>query len=350
MTCLSLQLLVLLVTIDFNIMDWINYRPNVGVEGLHITGLPGTGKSNMASALAVYCMKKGEHVVLPGDRFCEWRHFLEYDKTCKVKVIIPSEKMCELTSVPDELTERFYFIPLDDYKDLDIIKIIKHKNPDNKPTVLAIYDACFRIQNRARLWVHILEQLLNRTTFLDQAITMLFHEAGIYWPQMPLQGHWKYVDEFSSLFVDCRKGLVRPILVSQLDNEVHHTIRDKCMVRIHRKGFGSKKLPEPLRRVIPYTALNEYQIQYGGLYVRHNLVAYFKEKKILFKIIPGGYINGASLPDDAEEKSGGVARKQTVDALRKAVRGLLSLTEGNKKRASDISGLSENTLSKYSTS
>jgi hypothetical protein len=31
-------------------------------------------------------------------------------------------------------------------------------------------------------------------------------------------------------------------------------------------------------------------------------VEYFKEKKILYKIIPGGYINGESLPHHHQEK------------------------------------------------
>ena len=284
--------------VNINILDWIDYRPTVGVEAAHIIGLPGTGKSNMASALAVYCMKKGEHLLIPGDRFCEWRHYLNYRKTCRVKVIIPSKKMVELTTVPEDLLEANYFIPLDDYKQLDVIKYLD----DDKPTVLAVYDACFSIVDRSRLWVEILTQLSNRTKFLDNAITVLFHEAGIYWPEMARGDHWKYVDDFSNLFVDCRKGLVRPILVSQLENEVESTIRGKCMVRIHRKGVGSIRLPEPLRRVIPYTALNEYHYQYGGLYVRRNLVEYFKEKKILYKIIPHRYIDGDSLPTHHLEK------------------------------------------------
>lgn len=330
--------------VDVNIFDWINYRPNVGVEGCLVTGLPGTGKSNMASALGVYCMKKGEHLVLPGDRFSEWRHYLEYRKTCRVKVIIPSKKMCGLHTVPEDLLKGSYFIEKDDYKDLDVISLLD----DDKPTALAIYDACYPIAQRAQLWVNILEQLLNRVKFLDQAITLLFHEAGIYWPQMPQSGHWDHVDQFSSLFVDCRKGLVRPILVSQLDNEIHHTIREKCMVRIHRKGFPSKKLPEPLRRVIPYTALNEYHYQYGGLYVRYNIVAYFKEKKILYKIIPHRYINGDSLPSDAEGKNQNIAKTQTEKALKRAVTTLLKDREGNVSRTSRDSGMSENTIRKYS--
>lgn len=278
--------------INISILDWIDYRPNVGVEAAHIIGLPGTGKSNMASALAVYCMKKGEHLVIPGDRFCEWRHYLNYRNTCRVKVIAPTKKMCELTPVPEDLLESSYFIFKDSYQDLDVMSYLDN----DKPTVLAIYDACFSIIDRSRLWVEILQQLLNRTKFLDKAITVLFHEAGIYWPEMARGDHWKYVDDFANLFVDCRKGLVRPILVSQLENEIESTIRGKCMVRIHRKGFGSRKLPVPLRKVIPYTALNEYHYQYGGLYVRRNLVEYFKEKKILYKIIPRRYINGDSLP------------------------------------------------------
>jgi len=180
-----------LTGIDINIWDWINYNPNVGVEAAHIIGLPGTGKSNMASSLATYCLKKGEHLVIPGDRFCEWRHFLNYRKTCRVKVIIPSKKMVQLTTVPEDLLAGSYFLFQDSYRDLDVIPYLD----DDKPTVLAIYDACFSIFDRSKLWVLILQQLLNRTKFLDQAITLLFHEAGIYWPEMARGDHWKYVDD-----------------------------------------------------------------------------------------------------------------------------------------------------------
>jgi len=289
------------LTIDINIKDhWLNYRETVGVEGLHITGLPGTGKSNMASMLALFSLQKGEHVIMPGDRFCEWRHFLNYPKSCGVQVIIPSDKMCKLTYVPEELKGKYPFKEVDSYKDLNIMKYLEDKK---KPQVLAVYDACFKISDRALLWVEILKQLINRITFLDDAIVILFHEAGNYWPQMARDKHWAAVDDFAELIVDCRKGLVRPILISQLDNEIEHRIRGKCMVRIMRKGWGSDKLPKPLKKAIPFTALNEYQIQYGGLYVRENKVGLFEEKKVIYKIIPGGYINGESpLPSNQEEK------------------------------------------------
>lgn len=279
-------------SVDININDWLQYRENVGVEGLHITGLPGTGKSNMANLLVLYCLLQGEHVVLPGDRFCEWRHFEDYRSTCKLKVIIPSEKMCELKFHPEGLEDKYFFIPLDSYQDLNIETYLK----DSKPTVFAIYDACFSIIDRAKLWVNIAEQLINRFYLLNKAITLLFHEAANYWPEMSRGDHWAAVDDFSQLFVDCRKGLVRPILISQLEAEVETRLRSKCMAKVLRKGWGSRKLPTPLQKSIPFTAINEYQYQYGGLYVRYNNVSLFKEKKIIYKIIPRRYINGDSLP------------------------------------------------------
>ncbi len=284
------------MTVDVNIYDWINYRPNVGVEGIHIIGLPGTGKTNQASLLAVYCMEKGEHIVMPGDRFCEWRHFLDYD--CNVKVLIPKTKELELIGyVPEWLEDKEYIISTD-YQKLDIFKYL-----ETDPTVLAIYDACFGIADRAQLWVYVLRQLLNRNKFIDHAIALLFHEAGIYWPENARGEHWGAVEDFANLFVDCRKGLVRPILESQLQTEIYHLIRMKCMAAVHRKGFPSRRLPDPLQKVIPYTALNEFHFQYGGLYVRKNIIDKFQEKKILYKMVPRRYIDGDSLPHSSSEKN-----------------------------------------------
>ena len=323
------------MTIDINIKDhWLNYRKTVGVEGLHITGLPGTGKSNMASMLALFSLQKGEHVILPGDRFCEWRHFLNYPKSCDVQVIVPSKDMCELTYLPEELKGRHYFKEVDTYTGLDIMSYLEGKE---KPQVLAIYDACFMISARAALWVEILKQVINRITFLDKAIVMLFHEAGNYWPQMARTPHWDAVDDFAELIVDCRKGLVRPILISQLDNEVEHRIRAKCMVRIMRKGWGSDKLPKPLKKAIPFTALDEYHIQYGGLYVRDNKVGLFKEKKIIYKIIPSGYINGESLPSTTTSKNDQI--------LERTIKNLYT-EYGSMRKVSAITGLNRDKIRK----
>ena len=61
--------------INITIRDWIDYKDSVGVEMLHISGLPGWGKTSMANTLILECAEKGESWVIPGDRFCEWRHF-----------------------------------------------------------------------------------------------------------------------------------------------------------------------------------------------------------------------------------------------------------------------------------
>ena len=64
--------------INISIFDWIDFNPNVGVEMLTISGLPGWGKTSMAMTLILECAKRKENWVMPGDRFCEWRHFHKY--------------------------------------------------------------------------------------------------------------------------------------------------------------------------------------------------------------------------------------------------------------------------------
>ena len=330
-----------IISIDINIDSWINYNKAVGVEGLHITGLPGTGKSNMANLLAWYCLQKGEHLLLPGDRFCEWRHFLDYPSTCRVKVIVPSSEMVELKYHPEKIEDYKIFIKLDSYENIveEVNKVLK----EDTPTVLAIYDACFKPADRAALWVILVENLINRFYHIDKAIGILFHESGNYWPEMARSNHWKAVDDFCSLFVDCRKGLVRPIIISQLDAEVETRIRGKCMVKVHRKGWGSRKLPTPLKESIPFTAINEYQYQYGGLYVRYNTIDLFKEKKIIYKIIPCRYIDGVSLPNGDSKKK----LNPTENVLKKAFDYILLTSGLTKTELCKQMRISPTTLRKY---
>ncbi len=216
---------------------------------------------------------------------------------CDVQVLIPEEDDL-IFYYPEWLEKRDYFTKVN-YNDIDIAEYLEDKA---KPQILAIYDAHYTIAPRAFLWVDVFKQLLNRIFDLDSAITLLFHEAGIYWSEMAQGDHWKAVDLFSQFFVDARKGLVRPILVSQLETEVSYTIRNKCMWRIHRKGLGTHNQAEPLRKVIPFTALDEYHLQFGGIYVRYNIADLFAEKKEIYKMIPRRYIDEVSLSPDGGGK------------------------------------------------
>ena len=209
-------------------MDWIDYKPNVGVEMLTVTGLPGWGKTNMALNLIYRCVQKGEILVIPGDRFCEWKHFTRYSKVFKkIKIIVPKNNNIfyhgkGLNAMKDEM------IPLD-YKKLDVMDLIGEDT-----NMLVIYDAHLPIGERAWLWTNVVDQLLNRHTHINKAIALLFNEAGVLFPENASGDHGKACDKFSEIIVDTRKGLVRPIFVSQLQSEVKSTIRKKAMIKIFR--------------------------------------------------------------------------------------------------------------------
>lgn len=263
--------------------DFIKYNPEVGVEACHIRGLPGTGKSNIAIAIVRHCLKRGEHFIMPGDRFCEWRHFLLDTPGIEVKVIVPNNG--DIFYHPEWVESKDY-IHKRDYSKLNVISEFN----EAKPTVLAVYDQMYLPKDRAMFFAEIMEQLVNRTKFLDVAIGMLFHEAGVYFKQQAQGEHWKAVDKFGEFFVDCRKGLVRPILLSQLENEIEYNIRAKCMFSIHKQGVATKNQDPKLREAIPFTKIDEYQISKGGLYNRYNKHKESKENKIIMKMIPRGYI------------------------------------------------------------
>lgn len=267
---------------NVSIKDWINFRPNVGTEAMHMIGYPGSGKSNMATGLMQKCLQRGEFLVMPGDRFCEWRHFVYHPKfPSRMTAIVP--KGMDLHYHPDKKTVQRYGDWIEeDYATLDIFE---HLTEDKR--LLVVYDQHLRLASRCALWVNILEQLVNRIKFVETAVGLLFHEAGILFPQSAIGKHWKHVNKFSELFVETRKGLVRTILVSQIETEIESTIRGKCLYACIRKAFLSKSWAKLVRKVTPFTALNEYQLVLGrGLYQLDNTIKAFYEKKLILKIIP----------------------------------------------------------------
>lgn len=274
---------------NLSIKNWINYRPNVGVEQAHMIGYPGTGKSNMSTGLFQKCLQKGEGLVMPGDRFCEWRHYPFHPKfPTNLTVVIPKEP--DLYYYPDKETVQMKGRWIEtDYKNLDIFNFL---DDDNR--LLVIYDQHLRLASRSKLWSNILGQLLNRDPSIlkEKAIGMLFHEAGILFPQNAVGDQWRAVDKFSELFVECRKGLVRVMLISQIDTEIESTIRGKALYNIIRKAWLGRSWPKLVRKVVPFTPLNEYQLVLGkGLYLLDNIIDCFFEKKSIFKIIPSQLID-----------------------------------------------------------
>ena len=292
--------------IDLTIKDWIDYKPSVGVEMLTVTGLPGWGKTNVAMNLIYRCIKKGELLVIPGDRFCEWRHFTHSKRKSikNIKLIVP------------ENTDIKYFgkglqkwkkkaIPIN-YDELEVMDLL-----GDDTTILVIYDAHLPIGDRAWLWVKVVDQLLNRYEHIDKAIGILFNEAGVLFPESASGDHWKAVDKFAEIIVDTRKGLVRPIFISQLQSEVRSTIRKKAMFKLFRKGWAGRTEPKPLRKHVPFLLRNEYDLSVGGLYVRENKVNVFQEIKEIYKMIPPRLLN--KLRGDGQDEQS----RKSVEKLQK---------------------------------
>lgn len=319
---------------NISVKDWIKYKPSVGVESAHMIGYPGTGKSNMSSGLFQKCLQLGEALVMPGDRFCEWRHYPYHPKfPCEFTVVTP--KNHELFYHPDEETVQQKGAWFEkDYSTLDVFDYI-----DEDRRLLVIYDQHLSLSKRSLLWANITEQLLNRQIMLDKAIGMLFHEAGILFPQTAIGQQWRAVDKFSERFVECRKGLVRVMLVSQIDTEIESTIRGKAMYSFIRKAYLNKNWPKLLRDVARYTPLNQYQVCLGkGLYLLDNVIDKFFEKKLIFKIIPTSLIDEGKKSDTTTTKEFSLVSKMIYNAY---------LTHESKLKVSKVLGIDRETVSRH---
>jgi len=298
------------MTIKITIDDWINYNPRVGVEMLTICGLPGWGKTNAANSLVLKCFKKGELWVIPGDRFCEWRHFALYPSlVSNIKVLIPPSEEVGIDCTPQELLDYKKDNPFEevDYSKLNVIDYF----PEGCETrLLVVYDAHLKVSDRAILWTRIANQLLNRTTNINIAIGILFNEAGVLFPQNAAGKHWKAVEEMAEAIVDSRKGLVRLIFISQLQTEIKDTIRKKAMFKMFRKGWAGRSEPIPLQKAAPFTARDRFHLSIGGLYVKNSKIELFTEIIKVYKMIPMCLIDLGEAPHgDSQKKSGLKTRK-----------------------------------------
>lgn len=283
--------------------EWKHFNPDVGVDGIHFIGLPGSGKTSFAQLICKDLIKeKGENILLSGDRFCEWRHFLRYPRIVKKIVLF----------IPDNHDLFYYLIPYDEENNkpddnaisekyglefeskrvnLDKFDIKDYLKNDTEKTVFAIYDNHYKgryLWKRAELWKRITNQLLDRTVLLEQAITTLYNEGGILWQEGASGEHWKETNEYAEISVENRKGFVRVVVLSQLETEVYHPIRKKLLWKCYRLGTVSRLAPRAVQKAAPFQSRSAYILMYGGLYSIGNQTPKLTELKDKWKIIPQG--------------------------------------------------------------
>jgi predicted Zn-ribbon and HTH transcriptional regulator len=270
---------------------FLNYNPAVGTEGLHITGFPGSGKSNMGNRIFLDCMSSGDMGILRGDRFAEWRHLVNYLKEYELtmEVLIPGWQYIKTVNVPDEalLNAQDCYINTVDYPIVNIMKFMEPRK------IVVVCDFMYDLKDKGWTWVNIFEQLINRTEYINIPITYLDHEAGITLPEIALsdtkksRSHWMAVNRICELFVDFRKGLIRPIFISQLEPEIKHQIREKCIFRVHKQGIISRRNPEKMQKRAPRLPLNYYILSVAReLYNPNCIVDKLEETNEVWKMIP----------------------------------------------------------------
>lgn len=275
----------------------IDYNPNVGVEGVHIWGAPGSGKSNLATYIAWLCMERqGDKLLLRGDRFCEWQHYLNRGR--QITLWIPKEAKGKWQYSDSQYEDLIKDAGVEIVEDegWNEFNIMRHLRKDDVD-ILVMHDICFPLALKGWFWAKIFLQLINRIQLIDQAICFLDHEAGVLLPEIALSeskeagSHWKAVNRICEYFVDFRKALVRPILISQLEGEINWRLRQKCMFTIVKKGTISTGFPEDVRELGVRQAIDEYiLVSARKLYRPHNKARKFPEHKPRIKMIPTEYI------------------------------------------------------------
>jgi DNA-binding transcriptional regulator YiaG len=279
------------------ITEWVSYHPNVGTEGLQVVGIPGSGKSNLSNRLVLECLvTNNENFIIAGDRFCEFRHFYRYPKYIN-KIILLLPDNVDLVFYPDniqDLVSQQKIETVIEYVDFNALNIMDYITEETERNLIVVYDNHFfglNLWRRGELWVRIVKQLLERTVLLEQAIGILWHEAGILWQQQGSGDHWKAIHEFSELVVECRKGLVRLVLVGQIETEIESTIRKKLGYVVYKQGSASRQAPELVQKIAPFQARHEFIVRRLGLYTKGNVAEKFEELKKIWKIIPIGEPN-----------------------------------------------------------
>ena len=286
-----------------DIRDFIWYDPDVGVESLHIWGLPGSGKSNLALHLVDLAMKgTQDKVLLRGDRFAEWQHFLLRPNT-KLHLVIPAEAAGKYRYIIPKgshpsVEEMHYWLE-QEYK-VTVTTDDSYEYIQNNPMsyfenhdIVILMDVNFPLGQKGWFWSKVFRSLLNRFEFTDRAITYLDHEAGILFPEIALseskeaKNHWKAVNDVCESFVDFRKGLIRTILISQLEGEINWRIRQKCMYSIIKQGIAGRNMPKQIIKEAPRQRIDQFICVIGReLFTRENIAPKYPEISPRLKVIP----------------------------------------------------------------
>ena len=85
------------------LVEFIEFDKKVGTEYMHITGLPRSGKSNLANNIATYDIKFGDCLLIAGRASTEWRHFLNYFDEDQFQIFIPKGADISFKKVPDNI-------------------------------------------------------------------------------------------------------------------------------------------------------------------------------------------------------------------------------------------------------
>ena len=322
-----------------DIENFIRYNPKIGVEGCHIIGFPGSGKSNLGNMILSWCLAETDDMgLMRGDLFAEWRHFTNYNYP--IKILIPEKLVGKIKCVNFSLDNH-------DWESFDPSSwnIMDHMIPHG---ILVLYDAGFTLASKGWFWADVFEQLVQRSERIDQVITYLDHEAGVLFPEIALSeskeadSHWKAVNRICELFVFFRKALIRPMFVSQMESEINHRLRGKCLFSIIKKGVAGKFQPEQVRMEAPKQRVDQFIVSIGKeLYTRWNEAKKFAETDKVWKMIPQLQISLDTIDSNDKPETMQSYRNNMIDKL-------ITTSKLTQQEIADIVGLSQQRISQKS--
>jgi hypothetical protein len=293
-----------------SIQRWMYHDEDIGTEALQIDGAPGSGKSNMANLLMSWLLLEGECGITRATNHCEWRHFCNYIHP--IKLLYPEELEGIIKDINFSLKtlEIHNDFSIDTFPSDEPFDIIPHLSPGK---IVAVYDGGYSLGTKGWLWADVFDSLVKRETLIDTPVVWLDHEAGILLPEVALstsksaESHWRAVNRVAELFVDFRKNLVRPIMVSQEETEIYHRIRSpsKCFYHVHRRGGVAKWYSDQVKHAAPRLRIDQYitTVGKGEIWTLNNQIEKFREIKTRYKMVVKTKEEIKYLPDIEEEKT-----------------------------------------------
>ncbi len=280
-----------------NLQDFYNHK--AGTQPMHIFGVLGSGKTLIANQVALTDMKINKsNMFIPGDRFCEFRHFYNYSNIIKkIVLIFPKGEELHYSNIPFEIKDQRDFVFMGirtqilmiDYfhEDFDIMDLMFE---NTRSTIFVIYDNHLygeELWKRTKLWVHINLMTLNRIILLRVPFIFLFNEAGILLPQIAFDKQYREVKKFAELIVEARKGFNLFIMISQIESQIEHTIRIQAFWKIIKKAVVSKRHHELILKYAGHQSVDSFILENASLFALINKIEKkFKELKTEWRIIP----------------------------------------------------------------